>query len=104
VVIPSLFNCNLEEFRDSSPKLFEIPFNSRNKWQLSVHKVHWDVEHHIVLLKGAPDVILDKCSHYIGVGGEKRLIDAEFMNHYRTQYEEFGGNVNSNFEMGMTSR
>jgi magnesium-transporting ATPase (P-type) len=65
--------------------------------------VHWNVEYHIVLLKGAPDVILDKCSHYIGAGGEKMQIDAQFMDHYQTQYEQFGGNVSVNHKIKVTS-
>jgi magnesium-transporting ATPase (P-type) len=39
-VIQMAFGTEIESFRDSNSKVFEIPFNSSNKWQLSVHRLH----------------------------------------------------------------
>lgn len=50
-------------------------------------------EANILYLKGAPDVLLAKCSHYLTENGEKKLIDEEFMKSYVLRYEGFGGNV-----------
>jgi magnesium-transporting ATPase (P-type) len=45
-----------------------------------------------LFLKGAPDVLLAKCSHYLHADGEQKLIDEEFMKTYISRYEGFGGN------------
>ena len=47
--------------RASSPKVAEIPFNSRNKFQVSVHDVDRRGTYQLVM-KGAPEIILSKCS------------------------------------------
>lgn len=56
---------DIDMFRQHHPKVFEIPFNSKNKWQLSIHQ---DGEHWICVLKGAPEIVLVKCSEYIHNG------------------------------------
>jgi magnesium-transporting ATPase (P-type) len=38
-VIHMAFGMEIESFRDSNAKVFEIPFNSSNKWQLSIHRL-----------------------------------------------------------------
>lgn len=53
----------------ASPRRFQIPFNSKNKWMLTMHSdglEHLDEKQgdFIVLVKGAPDVLLPKCSKY----------------------------------------
>jgi magnesium-transporting ATPase (P-type) len=61
---------------------------------LSIHNAAlWNAQQNVILLKGAPDVLLEKCSHYVGLSGEQLVIDASFTERYRSQYEEFGGNV-----------
>jgi sodium/potassium-transporting ATPase subunit alpha len=102
--IPQVFSVTtLEEYRDTNTKLHEIPFNSENKWQMSIHKQATSStssspstplveEKNTLYLKGAPDVLLSKCSHYLDEKGEKRLIDDAFMEVYVSRYEGFGGN------------
>ncbi|XP_042559610.1 sodium/potassium-transporting ATPase subunit alpha-2 [Clupea harengus] len=46
--------------RDSMPKVVEIPFNSTNKYQLSVHKLEDSPNSHLLVMKGAPERILDR--------------------------------------------
>merc|ERR1711953_570245 len=51
----------VETIRGKNPKVVEIPFNSTNKWQLSVHEVE-DDSRYLMVMKGAPERILDRCS------------------------------------------
>lgn len=52
---------NVKKIRRKLPKVAEIPFNSVNKYQVSIHKVD-EVKHYLVI-KGAPEVILPRCNH-----------------------------------------
>jgi sodium/potassium-transporting ATPase subunit alpha len=50
---------------DASPRVFQIPFNSKNKWMLTLHKCSDspaadDASRFLMLVKGAPDVF---CNH-----------------------------------------
>ena len=50
------------EAREANPKLFEIKFNSVNKWQLSIHRIADDeFDCPLLLLKGAPERVLKMC-------------------------------------------
>lgn len=49
---------NVNKIRKSSPKVFEIPFNSVNKYQVSIHK---EDKAHFLAMKGAPEVIIPRC-------------------------------------------
>jgi len=84
-------NQDVEEYRAQNPKIFEIPFNSANKWQLSIHTMKSLGGKQLTLLKGAPDVLMSKCSSYIAQDGTIAPIDAKFMSQYDEAYEDFGG-------------
>lgn len=43
-------------------KLFELPFNSKNKYQLSIHENNGK---RFLVMKGAPEIIVKKCSTYM---------------------------------------
>jgi magnesium-transporting ATPase (P-type) len=67
----------IEEYRAANPKVHEVPFNSSNKWQMSIHSMkHSGTQ--LLLLKGAPDVLLDKCSHYLAEDGTHKPCDETF--------------------------
>ena len=51
---------NSEEVRQQNPKMIGIPFNSRNKYQASVHLME-DGTHRLVM-KGAPEIVFSRCS------------------------------------------
>ena len=51
---------DVELFRRENPKLKEIPFNSTNKYQVSVHKQSGAKEL-LLVMKGAPERILGRC-------------------------------------------
>ncbi|KAG6915622.1 hypothetical protein DXG01_010698 [Tephrocybe rancida] len=52
--------------RASNPQLFQIPFNSRNKWMLTMYADGGieDTSVSLMFIKGAPDVLLPKCTSY----------------------------------------
>jgi len=57
-------------FRDQHPKIGEIPFNSTNKYQVSVHLPNRDENvDRLLVMKGAPERIWSKCSK-VNVSGE----------------------------------
>jgi sodium/potassium-transporting ATPase subunit alpha len=60
---------------DANPRVFQIPFNSKNKWMLTLHKSKsnadtsatassGDNSHFLLLVKGAPDVLRPYCKSY----------------------------------------
>jgi magnesium-transporting ATPase (P-type) len=83
----------IEELRLAAfPTVFEIPFNSVNKWSMAVVKdpgVSPDSsKSHVAMLKGAPEVILSRCSTYLHNGKEKD-IDEDFQHDFQQAYEQF---------------
>jgi sodium/potassium-transporting ATPase subunit alpha len=50
--------------QDAFPCVFRIPFNSKNKWMLTLHTDVSETDH-LMLVKGAPDVLLPKCTSWL---------------------------------------
>ncbi|KAJ5242560.1 uncharacterized protein N7469_000887 [Penicillium citrinum] len=48
----------------SYDRVHQIPFNSKNKWMLTMHKDPTHTKEYMVFVKGAPDVLLPRCSSY----------------------------------------
>ncbi|KII89378.1 hypothetical protein PLICRDRAFT_109244 [Plicaturopsis crispa FD-325 SS-3] len=72
-----------DEHQKRFPKVFEIPFNSTNKWALVIlNKAHakGDLTAYI---KGAPERVLAKCSTYLRDGREIPISDE-----FRALYDE----------------
>ncbi|RLN65457.1 hypothetical protein BBP00_00002846 [Phytophthora kernoviae] len=71
------------EFREENSKIKEIPFNSKNKYQLSLHKQDNDGSKPILMvMKGAPERITARCGFVLIDGEEvemtpKRLAEVE---------------------------
>lgn len=59
----------------TSPQVFDIPFNSANKWAVAVTTIPGDPTHHLVMMKGAPEIVLTKCSHHLHNKEEKPIND-----------------------------
>eukprot|EP00775_Hariotina_reticulata_P010474 gene10474-10632_t len=70
-------------------KVFDIPFNSANKWSLAVTTCPGDPAHQVVMMKGAPEIILTKCSHHLH-NREEKPIDEEFRSAMQAAYERCG--------------
>ena len=59
---------DIEKVRAEYKRAFAIPFNSSNKWMLTIlHKNEGD-KHLTMMLKGAPEKVLDKCTTYLYKG------------------------------------
>lgn len=87
-VLKTVLNIDIEAHRTKFPKLHEIPFNSSNKWQMSIHRME---NQDMIFLKGAPDVLLSKCAYYLDSNGDATPVDEAFRALYTASYEEFGG-------------
>ncbi len=74
---------NVIKFRESNRKVCEIPFNSTNKYQLSIHEIRSgnDPEHprlnYLLVMKGAPETIIEKCSTIFIDGQEIEMNDCK---------------------------
>jgi sodium/potassium-transporting ATPase subunit alpha len=81
---------NIDGYRLQYPKVCEIPFNSANKYQISIHEQpHSDG--YMLVMKGAPERILDHCSSYLSKEGQDQLIDEQFIERFNEVYLELGG-------------
>ncbi|KAI2668807.1 Sodium/potassium-transporting ATPase subunit alpha-1 [Labeo rohita] len=79
------------EMRDKYTKISEIPFNSTNKYQLSIHKNPNSSESkHLLVMKGAPERILDRCSTIL-IQGKEQPLDDEMKDAFQNAYVELGG-------------
>src|SRR6476660_3352555 len=64
VVLAAKLGVDAEETRRAYPRLSEVPFDSEYKFMATFHRVTLDgAEHVIELVKGAPDVVIARCSH-----------------------------------------
>ncbi|MGV3114194.1 HAD-IC family P-type ATPase [Corynebacterium freneyi] len=72
--------------RGADDRVSDVPFNSDNKWMAVYDGARApmqlpggdDSADGTVLLKGAPDRLLDLCSHQLGAGGTIDALDREF--------------------------
>jgi sodium/potassium-transporting ATPase subunit alpha len=55
---------DFEKVEELYPKVFEIPFNSDNKWALTIHKKNHSNGSLMLYLKGAPERVLKLCSTF----------------------------------------
>lgn len=79
------------EFRGKHKKVCEIPFNSTNKYQVSIHETdNPNDPRYILVMKGAPERILDRCGSVLFQGKEIPL-DDNFREYFNTAYMELGG-------------
>jgi len=82
---------NVIQFREKHKKAVEIPFNSTNKYQVSVHENEDpDDERYILVMKGAPERILDRCSTIL-IHGEEKPLNDEWKEAFNVSYYELGG-------------
>ncbi|KAH8655450.1 hypothetical protein BX600DRAFT_401577 [Xylariales sp. PMI_506] len=84
----------VDVLRKASPKIYQIPFNSRSKWMLTVHYVRSPPGNKSpgrfhVFVKGAPDVLLPACTSYWSSKTDKvEPLDDEMRAAYRAFHDE----------------
>merc|ERR1712002_44791 len=82
---------NVMEYRKRNKKVCEIPFNSANKYQVSIHETEdTNDNRYLLVMKGAPERILERCSTIVVDGKELPMIQ-EWKNAFETAYMELGG-------------
>lgn len=73
-------------YRFENPKVFEVPFKSSTKYQLSIHR-QLGSEKLLLVMKGAPEVVIAFCTKYCDDGKtvnfNQKLISAVHANCYR---------------------
>eukprot|EP00095_Tigriopus_kingsejongensis_P009713 maker-scaffold115_size343722-snap-gene-2.21 protein:Tk09713 transcript:maker-scaffold115_size343722-snap-gene-2.21-mRNA-1 annotation:"sodium potassium-transporting atpase alpha chain" len=79
------------EYRAANPKVCEIPFNSTNKYQVSIHRTTKDDDNrYLLVMKGAPERIIERCTT-IAVNEEDLEMTPEWMDKFNEAYLELGG-------------
>ncbi|XP_066141390.1 sodium/potassium-transporting ATPase subunit alpha isoform X4 [Euwallacea fornicatus] len=77
--------------RRKNKKVCEIPFNSTNKYQVSIHENEDPNDpRHTLVMKGAPERILERCSS-IFICGKEKVLDEEMKEAFNNAYLELGG-------------
>ncbi|KAJ1911429.1 hypothetical protein H4219_005946 [Mycoemilia scoparia] len=84
----------VEENRNAHTKLFEIPFNSKNKWMLTIQKPK-DSNSNVpptLYTKGAPDVLLSRCTHALDVNGNSHPLSEAIIAKITSTQQFWSGN------------
>merc|ERR1711881_139714 len=82
---------NIMNYRQKNKKVCEIPFNSTNKYQVSIHDTEDKNDNrYLLVMKGAPERILDRCSTIV-IDGEEKELTKEWREAFNTAYLELGG-------------
>ena len=82
---------NIVEYRAKNNKVCEIPFNSTNKFQVSIHRLDDPNEdRHLLVMKGAPERILERCTSIV-IDGIDRPMTEEWKQAFNQAYMHLGG-------------
>ncbi|GIY26917.1 hypothetical protein CDAR_507181 [Caerostris darwini] len=86
-----LATSNVMQYRENNPKVCEIPFNSTNKYHVTVHETDdSNNPSYLLCMKGAPERVLDRCST-IYINGKEKVLDDEMKEAFNNAYLELGG-------------
>uniref|UniRef100_A0A669BWI1 Sodium/potassium-transporting ATPase subunit alpha n=1 Tax=Oreochromis niloticus TaxID=8128 RepID=A0A669BWI1_ORENI len=82
---------NTMDYRNRFKKIVEVPFNSTNKFQLSIHELEDPLDlRYLLVMKGAPERILERCSTIL-VKGQELPLDEQWSESFQTAYMDLGG-------------
>ncbi|XP_054156660.1 sodium/potassium-transporting ATPase subunit alpha-1-like isoform X2 [Oppia nitens] len=84
---------NVAEIRQKNAKVGEIPFNSTNKYHVTIHKTEDNSSTdscYVLCMKGAPERILERCSTIL-MNGEDKPLDDGMKTAFNAAYEKLGG-------------
>lgn len=80
----------VSQYRERNRKVCEIPFNSTNKYQVSVHETDDGDERYLLVMKGAPERILERSGSIYMDGSDLELTEF-WKNQFNSSYMELGG-------------
>ncbi|CDQ83296.1 unnamed protein product [Oncorhynchus mykiss] len=81
---------NMMEYRERFKKVVEVPFNSTNKFQLSVHELEDPMDlRYLLVMKGAPERILERCSTIL-IKGQEMPLKEQWREAFQTAYMDLG--------------
>ena len=66
---------NVIGYRQNNKKVCEIPFNSTNKFQVSIHESQDHKDNYLLVMEGAPERILERCTTFVINGKELPMTD-----------------------------
>merc|ERR1719230_508178 len=82
---------NVMDYRARNKKVCEIPFNSTNKFAVSIHETEDPNERrYLMVMKGAPERILQRCST-ISIDGKDLPLTQQWKDNFEAAYMELGG-------------
>jgi len=76
-------------FRNKNKKVSEIPFNSTNKYQVSIHESE-SKAYYMLVMKGAPERILERCSTIL-IDGKEQQMSEQWKESFNHAYMALGG-------------
>ena len=86
-----LTNGDTKALRTRYPKVFELPFSSKSKLHLTIHASKTKNDNrHLIVMKGAPELVIDACSSILINGIEKKLTN-QIREAFISAYWELGG-------------
>jgi sodium/potassium-transporting ATPase subunit alpha len=78
------------DYRQRNQKVCEVPFNSTNKYQVSIHKTDDKDDRYLLVMKGAPERILERSSS-IYMDGTDLELNEFWKAQFNNAYMELGG-------------
>merc|ERR1711956_49735 len=82
---------NVMDYRSRNKKVCEVPFNSTNKFQVSIHETEDPNERrYLMVMKGAPERVLERGTTIV-IDGTERPLTEDWKNAFETAYMELGG-------------
>eukprot|EP00834_Sanchytrium_tribonematis_P001332 NODE_32_length_37098_cov_1.132760.p2 type:complete len:1103 gc:universal NODE_32_length_37098_cov_1.132760:638-3946(+) len=83
-------NLDFEQFKNTHEPVFTIPFNSGNKWALTINKFEHANGKLCLFIKGAPERVLRMCSK-MKVGSQEVPLPNDFQSQFDTAYKVLAG-------------
>ncbi|KAH8556555.1 K, P-type ATPase [Umbelopsis sp. PMI_123] len=84
--------------QDAFEEVFKIPFNSKNKWMLTLRKPISEsaikeigVDTLVLYVKGAPDILFPRCTSYIDKNGDVQSLTPEARAAINSSQEQLSG-------------
>uniref|UniRef100_A0A673ZA00 Sodium/potassium-transporting ATPase subunit alpha n=1 Tax=Salmo trutta TaxID=8032 RepID=A0A673ZA00_SALTR len=81
---------NMMEYRERFKKVVEVPFNSTNKMSYLLHELEDPMDlRYLLVMKGAPERILERCSTIL-IKGQEMPLEEQWREAFQTAYMDLG--------------